>query len=510
MNRLIINVSPFETRVALLENQVVSELFIERQNEVGIVGNIYLGKVQRILPGMQAAFVDLGLDKAAFLYVDDIVVPRFRESVEPDEQEEILPVVQAVQNKPRIEDLLKQGQEILVQVAKGPIGTKGPRVTCQLSLPGRYVVFVPNSDHIGVSRQIGNEPERERLKTLLREMKAKEGGFIARTVSQGADDNQIRSDCQFLISLWRDIQKKRPGLTAPSLAQPELDLILRCIRDMANDQLDKIVVDHVASFHRVRQFFERFDAHSAQKIELFSRKEPIFEWHGIETELLKAMSRKVWLRSGGYLIFDQAEALTVVDVNTGKFVGKRNLNETILCTNLEATSEIAHQLRLRNIGGMVIIDFIDMEKQEDRDRVLQALNDSFKNDKARCHIVRMSELGLVEITRQRTRESLERTLCETCRYCEGKGAVRSKRTVVYDIFRSLMRKAYQVSEPGILVQAHPTVVELVEAEEKSTLSFLQNQLQKDIWFQPVTGFHQEQFDLLGVKTKPTQISVAKN
>ncbi len=470
-DQLIVNVAPFETRIALLEGGVVTELMIGRNADRGLVGDVYLGKIQRVLPGMQAAFVELGTGKAAFLYVGDVV--RAQPSLDPQDaldepdrtvavldidivhehddvahaEVEIRAVVEAdvepaikskrrVKEKHKIENLLKPGQEVLVQVTKDPIGTKGPRVSCNISLPGRHVVFMPNYDHIGISRKITDEDERERLRALLLQMKPSDGGFVARTVSQGVADDKILRDGEYLISVWRNIEHRVRQLVAPALVQPELDILLKCARDMTHESLSRIIIDSEESYVRTKEFLDSFHKPMSEKVELYERREPIFEYFGVESEIVRAMSRKVWLRSGGYLIIDQAEALTFIDINTGRFVGKRNLEDTILRANLEAVREVAYQLRLRNIGGVVIIDFIDMETQADRDKVLNALIEALKKDRARCNVVKISELGLVEMTRQRTRESLERRLCEACFYCDGKGTLKSKQTVVYEIFGS--------------------------------------------------------------------------
>lgn len=519
-DRLIVNVASFETRIAYLEGGVVTELNIERNADRGLVGNIYIGKVQRVLPGMQAAFVELGIGKAAFLYVGDVVrsqpsldpmdsldeVEPFKNLIESDGEEKalgeqdndlILKVRRRPKERHKIEDLLKPGQEILVQVTKDLIGTKGPRVSCNISIPGRHVVFMPNYDHIGISRKIAEEEERERLRALLAQKKPPEGGFVARTVSQGVPDEKILLDCEYLVSLWNDVQNRVKKLSAPALVQPELDLLLKCVRDITHESLSRIVIDDEESYRRTVNFLEIFHQPLSEKVELYEKKEPIFESFGIESEITRAMSRKVWLRSGGYLIIDQAEALTVIDVNTGRFVGKRNLEDTILRTNLEAVREVAYQLRLRNIGGVVIIDFIDMESQSDRDKVLGALMEALKRDRARCNVVKISELGLVEMTRRRTRESLERLMCEPCFYCDGRGMLKSKQTIVYEIFRELLARGKNLFEPGIVVHAHPEVVDLVYGEEHDNLSKIEEKLQKHILVKPRGSFHQEQFDIFG-------------
>ncbi len=518
-NQLIINVTPFETRVAWLENGVVLELHIERQADKGLVGNIYLGKVQRVLPGMQAAFIELGVGKAAFLYVGDVAPPEVSEEeflhetaaenllsddvpevpLDSEELETGVFFDRRRRVKYKIEELLKAGQDILVQVTKDPIGSKGPRVTCNISFPGRHVVFMPTYDHIGISRKIIDEQERDRLRRILSELKPRGGGFVSRTVSQGILDEKLRGDCAFLVSIWQDILKRKQLLTAPSLVQPELDLVLKCARDMTNDHLDRIVVDDQESFTRTKRFLEFLDPRLVEKLELYQGQTPIFENFSLESEITKAMSRKVWLRSGGYLVIDQAEALTAIDVNTGKFVGKRNLAETIFRTNLEAVREVAYQLRLRNIGGMVIIDFIDMESHDDRDKVVASLLDALKKDKARCNVIKISELGLVEMTRQRNRESLEHQLCEACFYCDGKGSLKSKRTIAYEIFRMLLQRVKTFSEPSVIVHAHPEVVDLIYGEENEMLHLIEAHVSKQIVVRPRGSFHQEQFDIFGSK-----------
>lgn len=519
-DQLVVNVASFETRIALLEAGVVTELIIERNADLGLVGSIYLGKVQRVLPGMHAAFVELGIGKAAFLYVGDVVraqptldlqdsLDEAEASDEPaaeheDTEEVSKPKRKNNKEKFKIEELLRPGQEILVQVTKDPIGSKGPRISCNISVPGRHVVFMPNYDHVGVSRKIGEEEERSRLKGLLNKMKPADGGFVARTVSMGVPDEKITSDCEYLVSMWRDIEQRVKKISAPALVQPELDILLKCARDMTNDGLNRIIIDNEEAFNKTRDFLNIFHQPMSEKVELYEKREPIFEHFGVEAEITRAMSRKVWLRSGGYLIIDQAEALTVIDVNTGRFVGKRNLEDTILRANLEAVKEAAYQLRLRNIGGMVIIDFIDMESQADRDKVLSALIDALKKDRARCNVIKISELGLVEMTRQRTRESLERRMCEACFYCDGKGTLKSKQTVVYEIFRQLLNRGKNLLEPNIMVHAHPEVVDLVYGEEHGNLAKVEEQLKKQITVRPRGSFHQEQFDIFGISSVSNQ------
>jgi ribonuclease G len=527
-DELIVNVTPFETRVALVEDGVVGEVFIERHRDRGIVGNIYLGRVQRVLPGMQAAFVEIGLDKAAFLYVGDVVPPEEDEAddvdhvhsvdadvVDGDDDALPAPVPPSAHKRKRsgrdrkIEEVLKQGQQVLVQITKDAIGTKGPRVTCNISLPGRHLVYMPTHKHIGISRRITAEDERTRLRQTLEELKpsltdsehTEVGGFVVRTVSEGLSREKLRADMEFLVQLWRDVEKRAAVVAAPVLVQPELDIVMRTARDLFTADVDKLVIDDVDTFKQVSRFVELLDPELLPRLIHYQGVEPLFEREGIETELQRAMSRKVWLKSGGTLIIDQAEALTAIDINTGRFVGKRNLEETILKTNLEAVKEVAYQLRLRNIGGMVIVDFIDMEAEEHREKVLSALKSALAGDRARCNVVKMSELGLVEMTRQRTRESLGRQLQETCWYCEGRGALKSKRTIVYEVLRALMRQAPRLTEEIMVVQAHPEVVDLMVGEERETLDAVEKLCGRRLVVRPRGSFHQEQFDIFGTSTE---------
>lgn len=493
-NQLLVNSTSFETRVALLEHGQLVELMFERNADKGLVGNIYLARVQRVLPGMQAAFLDIGLEKSAFLYVGDILPHEPGEEGEENEEKTSASSIP-------IQDLLKAGQTLLVQVVKDAIGTKGPRVNCNPSLPGHHVVYLPTAPHVGISRKITDETERERLRGILEKNSPPGSGFIARTISQSVPEEKLDEDCGFLISLWKDIQKRSTQLPAPSLVQPELDLLLKCARDMTNDHLEKIIIDNAEAAEKTRQFVELIDPKLCEKIEVYTGSDPLFSHHSIEIEITRAMSRKVWLRSGGYLVIDQAEALTVIDVNTGKFVGRRNLDETIFKTNLEAVREVAFQLRLRNIGGMVIIDFIDMEREEDRDRVLSLLQETLKKDKARCNVIKISELGLVEMTRQRKRESLEHLLGEACFYCDGKGSIKSKRTICYEIFRELLERPWNLTESQVVVHAHPEVIDFARNHESATLKFLESRIQKQISLKPRGSFHQEQFDVFAAQTK---------
>jgi ribonuclease G len=492
-SELIINVTHRETRVALLEDKVITELFIERAKDRGIVGNIYKGRVVKVLPGMQAAFVDIGLEKAAFLYVAD-VYGKVEDYEEAGFQGEEMPVY--FNPSSQIEDLLSEGQEILVQVSKEPIGTKGTRITSHITLPGRYLVFMPTVEHVGVSRRIQEEKERKRLRELLQSIKPASGGFIIRTASEGAEPEEIRSDMDFLLRLWGNIQKKKDGSAAPSLIHSDLNLVLRVIRDLLSPQIHRIIIDSQDEHDNIVSFINTYMPRQKYEITLYDRKEPIFDAYGIEIEIDRILGRKIWLKSGGYIVIDMCEALTAIDVNTGRYVGKRNLGDTILKTNLEAAKEIAYQLRLRNIGGIIIIDFIDMEREGDREKVYQALEEALRKDRQKTNIFKISELGLIEMTRKRTRENISRILSEPCPYCEGSGLVQSKTTISYNIFREIERTASELGGHSITVEVNPEIAGLLYEEERGMVEELERKLRKKILIKGKAGFHQEQFNII--------------
>jgi ribonuclease G len=494
-NELIINATPQETRVALLEDRVLAEIYIERTKDRGIVGNIYKGKVVKVLPGMQAAFVDVGLEKAAFLYVSD-VYGRVEDYEEIGFQGEEMPTV--VNPTLPIEELLSEGQEILVQVSKEPLGTKGTRITSHISLPGRYLVFMPTVDHVGISRRIKDEKERRRLRETVLGMKPPASGFIVRTASEGAAPEEIRNDMEFLLRLWANVQKKRENSSAPSLIHNDLTMVLRVIRDILSSQVNRIIIDSKEEYDNIISFITSYMPKEKYEITLYEKKEPIFDAYGIEMEIDKILGRKVWLKSGGYIVIDFSEALVAIDVNTGRYVGKRNLDDTILKTNLEAAKEIAYQLRLRNIGGIIIIDFIDMEREGDREKVYQVLEEAIKKDRQKTNIFKISELGLVEMTRKRTRENMTRILGETCPYCEGSGLIKSKTTVCYDIFRQIERTASELGGHNIVVEVNPEIAGLLYEEERGGVEELERKLRKKIAVKGKAGFHQEQFNIIEI------------
>ena len=683
-NELIINASLPEIRIALMENGEIQELLIERASEKGIVGNIYKGRVTRVLPGMQAAFVDIGLEKAAFLYVDDVYsheileeqeggleseieVSDLPESLEEEVAASALPLEQRVlemesasavevdpfdaknavpepvvvppeekkvevlvvaseekalegpvvsetgnrrkfrrgkrggrfrkrtsagrkkeetsfqadypenyqsqvadagsadsdrselieqkvaldhperpasdsranvgfvpdrrsgvassQERPEfkshrgrdrrirqkaslrsprsqvnIQDLLKEDQEVLVQVAKDPIAAKGARLTCHISLPGRHLVCMPTIDHVGVSRRIEKDDERRRLREYVERHRPKNLGFIVRTASgKQQSEKRIKQDIEYLTHLWSEIREKASSFKAPALVYEDLNSVLRSVRDWVNEDIDKVVVDSRNHQNEILKFVSHFMPSLKQKIDLYHGDIPIFDAYGISTELSRSLERKVWLKSGGYIVIDQAEALVAIDVNTGRYVGKKNLEDTILKTNLEAVEEIAYQLRLRNCGGIIILDLIDMEKDENKHRVYRALEDALARDRARPSILKISELGLVEMTRKRTRDTIIRTLCESCSFCEGKGFIKSKQTVAYELMREMEREGIERDVSKILVQAHPEVIDILAIDERDTLDQMERKYRKQIYLQAVGDFHPEQFEVTADK-----------
>jgi ribonuclease G len=502
-NELVINTTSHETRIALIENGTIAELYIERSRVKGIVGNIYKGRVIRVLPGMQAAFVDIGLEKAAFLYVADVFDPLEeyesfmdgngkKDEAAPESDGEDRPLLHPAHP---IEELLQEGQELLVQVSKEPIGTKGARITSHISLPGRHLVYMPTVDHVGISRRIEEEEERERLREIVERIKPAGSGFIVRTVSEGKSEEDLAADMKYLIKLWEEVAKNREKGHAPLLIHADLDVTQKVVRDILTEDVNRIVVDAKPEHDRIVQFISTFMPKMKYSIDLYDEEEPIFDHFGLEVEISRALGRKVWLKSGGYIIIEQTEALTAIDVNTGRFVGKHNLEDTILKTNLEAVKEIAYQLRLRNIGGIIIIDFIDMEKEVNREKVYTALEEALKSDKSKTNILKISELGLVEMTRKRVRESIGRMLCEPCPYCEGRGYVKSKISVCHEIFRELHREMIDIRGTKVMLTVHPQVADLLYDEERRGLEELEKKFKKRITVRAKPGFHQEQFEI---------------
>lgn len=484
---ILINVSPRETRVAIVENGVLQEILVERASRRGLVGNLYMGTVARVLPGMQAAFVEMGLERAAFLHASDMV------SV----SDEYLQPTDVGELEVAITDLLRDGQNIVVQVIKDPIGTKGARLTTRISLPSRYLVFMPGITHVGVSQRIEDEVERERLKKIVEEdLPMQQGGYIVRTAAEGATREELKANQAYLIKLWETIQKQMAGAKSGDIIHEDLPLFLRCLRDYISVQTERVRIDDSEAYGRAVSFIEDFVPTMTGKVELYSGERPLFDLYGIEDELQKALDRKVQLKSGGHLIFDQTEAMTTIDVNTGAFVGHRNLEETIFKTNLEAATTIARQLRVRNLGGIIIIDFIDMTDEEHKRQVLRALERALARDHTKNSISEVSSLGLVEMTRKRTRESLEHVLCETCSVCAGRGTIKTTETVCNDIFREVMRAARAYDIKSYLVLASQDVVDRMLDEESASVAQLEEQIGKSIKFQVESLYTQEQFDVV--------------
>lgn len=484
---ILINVTPMECRVALVENGTVQELFVERTAKRGLVSNIYKGKVVRVLPGMQAAFVEIGLSRTAFLHVNDIIWPK-----KPEVQGE----------QPLINELLHEGQMITVQVMKDMLGSKGARLTTDLSIPSRYLVYMPFGEHVGISQRIESEAERDRLKTMTKLIRDEhsdslKGGVIVRTAAEGISEEELRQDMSYLIKLWQHISNKKIQIQTPTLIYEELPLYQRIIRDLVIQDVAKIYIDSRETLGKIIEFVREFVPNAEEKLEHYPGEKPLFELYNVEDDLQKALSRKVLLKSGGYLIIDQTEAMTTVDVNTGSFVGSRTLEDTVFKTNLEATHAIARQLRLRNLGGIIIIDFIDMQEDEHRTQVLKAFEKMLTRDHAKTKITQVSELGLVEMTRKRTRESLEHLLCESCPTCQGRGSVKTAETVCYEIFREILReaRAYDAAN-GYLVVANQKVIDRLLSEESASVADLEFFIAKPIRFQVESLYTQEQYDIV--------------
>lgn len=513
---VLINVTPRETRVAMIENSILQEVIIERTSKRGLVGNIYKGRVCRVLPGMQAAFVEIGLERAAFLHLSDIIHTHLQTGFEPINQIEV------------IDKLLHEGQTLLVQVIKDPLGTKGARLTTQISIPSRYVVFLPYSANmIGISTRIESPEKRQRLKEIalqhtgmveqqkLTETKEHDEpvmhtvslpkmtteldnnyGFIIRTVAEEAEENFLCADMDFLCRLWKDIQEKEMKVKACSLVYRDLSLVLRTVRDLNGSSIDKIKIDSRDTYHQVVNFAQKFVPDLMPHIEHYTGERPLFDLYSIDDEINKALEPNVPLKSGGYLVIDQTEAMTTIDVNTGGYVGTRNLEETIFKTNLEAAQAIARQLRLRNLGGIIIVDFIDMADEEHQSQVLRTLEKCLERDRTKSYISEISQLGLVQMTRKRTRESLEHTLCQACPTCRGRGSIKTPETICYDIFREIVRFTQQFETQRFLVLASQEIVDTMLDDQSSSILELEESIDCTIRFQIETSYSQEQYDII--------------
>lgn len=493
---ILINTTPRETRVALVENGVLQEIFVERASNRGIVGNIYMGSVVRVLPGMQAAFVDIGLSKAAFLHASDMMYWEPPDDIEEDSDVQNIPV-QFSRSNECISEMLTEGQSIVVQVTKDPLGSKGARLTTRISIASRYLVFMPELDHVGLSLRIEDEAERSRLKSIVEAAKGNgAGGYIIRTAAEGALESELMQSMRYLGKLWGILREREATAKPGDLIFDDLPLVTRALRDVVSAQTERVRIDDETACERARVFAEKYIPDLVPKIELYELERPIFDIYGIEDEIQKALHKKVQLKSGGYLIVDQTEAMTTIDVNTGAFVGSRNLDETIFKTNLEATHSIGRQLKLRNLGGIIIIDFIDMNNAEHKRQVIRALEKALSRDKAKTTISEVSSLGLVEMTRKRTRESLERVLCEPCGICGGRGSVKTSETICNEIFREIIREERAFDAHGFLVLASQAVVDRMLDEDSSAVAELSDLIGKPVTFQVEALYSQEQYDVV--------------
>ena len=508
--QLIINVSDHETRVAHLEDGTICELYVDRGDDSDVTGNIYKGKVLRVLPGMQAAFVDINLNQAAFIYVDDVYTNDFKEyermfAIESDEKEDDTDIINNLDDSPfeykrnfLIEERISEGQELLVQVAKSPIGTKGARISSYISLPGRFLVLMPTSDHIGVSRRIEDEVERERLRKAVKDLRRSNYGYIVRTAAEGEPAEKLASEMSFLNNLWQNINKKYENAPSPYLLHQELSVSLRAVRDLLIHEVEKLVIDSKPTYDAVLSFLDTYMPGLKDHVVLYDGSEPVFDAYNLEGDISRALKRKVWLKSGGYVTIEHTEALVAIDVNTGRYVGKHNLEETILKTNLEAVKEIAYQIRLRDIGGIIVIDFIDMEKKSNQEKVFNALKEALERDKSKTHVLPMSDMGLIQMTRKRTREPLTRILCEPCYYCEGEGYIISKQSICYTIFREILRESQDMNGMRLTLRVNPQIAELLHGEENHLITALEQIIGKQIMIYPNTTYHLEEYDIFEI------------
>jgi ribonuclease G len=505
---IITNTNEDETRLAILEDGLLTEVFLERAVARGLVGNIYKGRVSRVLPGMQSAFVDIGLERDGFLYVSDVLadIEEFSSWMEGDDEDddghEHTPGKRRsrrARERQRIEELLAKGDEILVQISKAPLGTKGARITTHVSLPGRFLVYMPTVDHVGVSRKVADRSERNRLRKIIHNIRPKNvGGLIARTAGVGQNQQDFQDDMMFLIEAWEEIKRRSEAAPAPKLIHKDLSVLLRLLRDVFAEDFDRVVVDDKKEYERAVRFVSQLQPTMVDKIEFYDKKTPIFDFYKIQQQLDKALESKVWLKSGGYLVIDQTEALVAIDINTGKYVGKRRLEDTVLKTNLEAIKEIGRQLRLRDLGGIVVIDFIDMEEKANEQKLLQSLLEELKKDRAKTQVLQISEFGLVELTRQRVKQSLERIMLQPCPYCAGSGRVKSIDTVCIEILREVKRLKADLNGNGIVIRTSPSVASALEHTERTMLRQIRDEIQAPVSLLPDGHLHQEQFEVVSL------------
>jgi len=509
---MIISSSSHETRVAILEDDQVAEIFIERERQRGVVGNIYKGRVSKVLPGMQSAFVDIGLERDAFLYVSDVLEPDDEDEADDEEENGNARSGESQGGGrdrrgrdrgplPKIDDLLKQGQEVLVQVVKEPLGTKGARITSHATLPGRFLVFMPTVDHIGISRKIDSREERARLRGIVRAFREERdftGGVIVRTAAEGRPEQDILEDLSYFHQVWLEIRQKMDTMRAPAVIYREQSLVGKLLRDLLTDEFSAVRIDHELEYRRVLSLVQRIMPNLVTRVKHFIKDYPIFEEYGVQAEIDKALRPKVWLKSGGYIVINQTEALVAVDVNTGRYVGKRtgSLEETILKTNLEAVKEIVRQLRLRDMGGIIVLDFIDMEERKNRQKVYQAVEQELRKDRSPSKAVQVSDFGLVIITRKRVKQSLERTLTEPCPYCSGAGTIKASSTICSEILAELRKFCADLDGRGVVLRVNPDIARALKEEERGVLKEMEASLGKPVTIKPDTHLHHEQFDLM--------------
>ena len=506
---ILINATPYENRIALMENGALKEFHIDRPERKGLIGNIYVGRVARVLPGIEAAFIDIGLERTGFLYVDDAVyaLPERRPGRRGGqngnganngmEAEAETPVTAAETSEPlTIDKILREGQEILVQIAKEPIGSKGARLTCNITLPCRNLVYMPLTDHIGISRKIEDEETRRRLRDRIEELRPPGAGFIMRTVAENSDDEELEADMEFLLLLWDDILAKSRRAAAPARIYEDLDIVLRTVRDFFTEEVNEVVTDNPAVHERLLSYAKSFIPQLEERIALYEGDLPLFEHYGIEGDINSALDKKVWLRSGGYIVIEPTEALTVIDVNTGRYVHASDLAATIYRTNMEAAREIARQLRLRNIGGIIIIDFIDMDSEEEREELHRAFELAMSEDKSKINILKISEFGLVQMTRKRLSDSITRMMCEPCCYCGGEGMLKSRRTIAHEIFRKIGRDAGKIGGASVTIRVNPKIAEMLLGEESHNLRRLEQETGKRFTIVPAPEQHVKLYDII--------------
>ncbi|MGI6657479.1 MAG: Rne/Rng family ribonuclease [Desulfobulbus sp.] len=494
---ILINATLYEHRIALVEGGRLCEFHLERISEKGLIGNIYLGRVVRVLPGIDAAFVDIGLERTGFLYVDEalFIFAENYQNLAADHRLHFTPPPQ-MSEQPTINQILREGQEILVQIAKEPIGTKGARLTCNITLPCRNLVFMPLTDHIGISRKIEDETIRQQLRDKIEVLRPPGTGFIMRTVAENSDNEELEADMEFLLLLWDEILTRTQKASAPCLIYKDLDIVFRTIRDLFTENVNELVVDNEEVYEQLRSYATTFAPKLRDRITLYDSDTPLFERYGIEADLNSALDKKVWLRSGGYIVIEPTEALTVIDVNTGRYVNAHDLAETIFKTNMEAVCEIARQLRLRNLGGIIIIDFIDMESEEHREELYTTFQEAMRDDKSKVNILKLSEFGLVQMTRKRLSESLIQTMCEPCPYCEGDGFIKSRRTICHEIFRKISRDARKIGGSHVVIKVHPQIAELLLNEESHTIERLEQKTAKRFTIIPIPEMHIKRYDVI--------------